>query len=344
MKAAILDKGKIVVGDFPDVEPAQGQVLVRTLRCALCASDQHFMCSGHEIIAQSDLYGGAYSGIDLDRPLVMGHEFVAEILDYGPGSHRPLSIGAKVTSIPAMMAGGRFGIIGYHNHTPGGLAQCMLLDENLMMPVPSDMDDDHAALIEPLAVGLEHARAGEPVKGDVPLVIGCGAIGLGVIAGLKLAGISPIIAADLDPGRRALAIQSGADIAIDPREVSPYEAFAGLGAKRPNLVYECVGKTGLLNQMILGVQDGARIVMGGFALEPESLFVGPAQTKKLRIYFAGGEEPQDMQLARDAIYERRIDIRPWLGERIGLNAVADALDNLSDPSRPVRTTVDPDLP
>ena len=47
---------------------------------------------------------------------------------------------------------------------------------------------DLAAMIEPLAVGLEHARRGNPQSGDVPLVLGCGAIGLGVIAGLKLLG------------------------------------------------------------------------------------------------------------------------------------------------------------
>lgn len=340
MKAAILHQGAVKVGDFADPVPAAGQVLVRTHRCALCASDQHFLCAGHDIIAQSRQFGGPYAGIDLDRPIVMGHEFVGEILEYGAGSRKPLAVGTKVTSMPVMMTGG-FGIIGYQNDLPGGFGEYMLLDENLIMAVPSDMNEDHAALIEPIAVGLEHARVGEARPGDIPLVIGCGAIGLAVIAGLRLAGIGPIIAADLDPGRRALAMTMGADIAIDPREVSPYEPFAGQGIGAPNLVYECVGKTGLLNQMILGIQNEARIVMGGFALEAESLFVGPAQTKKLRIYFARGEEPQDMQLAMEAIADGRIDVRPWLGDRIGLGGVADALANLDDPSRPVRTVVDP---
>lgn len=343
MKAAILHRGRIEVGDIAAPEPGEGQVLVRTHRCALCASDQHFLCSGHEIVRQSQKFGGAYASIDLDRPIVMGHEFVGEIVDYGKGSRKPLRTGTRVTSVPIVIREGRSSIVGYANELPGGFGEYMLLDENLIMAVPEDMSDDHAALIEPLAVGLEHARVGEPRPGDIPLVIGCGAIGLGVIAGLRLAGIGPIVAADLDPGRRDLAVAMGAEIAVDPREVSPYEPLAGLGIGKPNLVYECVGKPGLLNQMILGVGNEARIVMGGYALEPEQLYVPPAQNKKLRIYFARGEEPQDMTLAMEAIADGRIDVRPWLGPGIGLGGVADALARMSDPASPVRTVVDPRL-
>ena len=192
-------------------------------------------------------------------------------------------------------------IIGYVSELPGGFGEYMLLDEDFMLEVPADLDDDLAALIEPLAVGLEHARSGEPQSGEIPLVVGCGAIGLGVIAGLKLKGIGPIVAADFAANRRDLAIQMGADVAIDPREQSPYAPIPSLGMRQPNLVYECVGKPGLLNEMIRGVGFGARIVMGGFCLEPEQLYVPSGQMKRLKINFACGEEPQDMQLALRSI-------------------------------------------
>ncbi len=55
------------------------------------------------------------------------------------------------------------------------------------------------------------------------LVVGCGAIGLGVIAGLKLMGMGPVIASDLDPARRDLALRMGADTVVDPRAESPYQ-------------------------------------------------------------------------------------------------------------------------
>src|SRR5262249_350167 len=165
--------------------------------------------------------------------------------------------------------------------------------------------------------------------------------GLGVIAGLKLMGIGPIAAADLDANRRDIAIAMGADVAVDPRELSPYGAIHGLGARRANLVYECVGKRGLLNEIGHSLGFGARIGVGGFWLEPEELYVPSAQMRRLKIHFAAGEEQQDLDLALRSIADGRIDIGPWLGARIGLTGVADALEKMSSPSAPVRTVVDP---
>jgi 2-desacetyl-2-hydroxyethyl bacteriochlorophyllide A dehydrogenase len=341
MKAAYLENNLIHVGDVPEPVPDSGQVLVRTHRCGLCASDAHFLCSGHNVVARSKEFGGPYAAVDLGKRIVMGHEFVGEIVDYGVASRKPIKVGAKVTSAPVMRRGKTRGIIGYVNELPGGFGEYMLLDEDFVMEVPPDLDDDLAALIEPLAVGLEHARAGEPMAGEIPLVVGCGAIGLGVIAGLKLKNIGPIVAADFDAKRRDIALKMGADIAIDPQKMSPYDAIPDLNTKRPNLIYECAGVPGLLDTIIRSVGFGARIVMGGFCLEPETIYVPSAQMKRLKINFACGEEQQDMELALRSIADGAIDLRPWLGARIGLNGVGDALAKMSDTASPVRTVVDP---
>jgi len=341
MRAAILDNGRIQVGDFPDPTPVKGQVLVRTLRCALCASDAHFLTSAATIVERSKKVAGPYGGIDLDKPIVMGHEYVGEILDYGPESRRPLPIGSLVTSIPGIRTPKGFAIVGYYPECPGGYGEYMLLDEELMFEVPKDAELDLAALIEPLAVGIEHARAGDIREGDVPLVIGCGAIGLGVIAGLRLQGVAPIVASDPDPGRRELALKMGADAVVDPYAESPYTPRSELGGRAPNVVYECVGKRGLMGEIIDSIGFGGRIVMGGFCLEPEEIYVPTAQTKLLRVHFAAGETPADMIAARDAIVGGKVDLQPWLGEGIGLSGVADSLARMSDPSEPVRRVVDP---
>jgi len=341
MKAAYFQKDRIQVGEVPDPVPAKGQALVRTRSCGLCASDVHFLHSGSRVVEMSRRFGGPYADLDLDRVIVFGHEYVGEIVDYGPGSRRPLATGTRVTSAPVMRTADGHSIIGYSHSLPGGFGEYMLLDEDALMQIPAGLDDDRAAMTEPLAVGLEHARSGEPHAGEVPLVIGCGAIGLGVIAGLKLMGIGPIAAADLDANRRDIAIAMGADVAVDPRELSPYGAIHGLGARRANLVYECVGKRGMLNEIVHSVGFGARIVVGGFCLEPEELYVPSAQMRRLKIHFAAGEEQQDLDLALRSIADGRIDIGPWLGARIGLTGVADALEKMSSPSAPVRTVVDP---
>jgi threonine dehydrogenase-like Zn-dependent dehydrogenase len=173
------------------------------------------------------------------------------------------------------------------------------------------------------------------------LVIGCGAIGLGVIAGLKLMGVAPIVAADFHPGRRELAIAAGAHVAVDPREISPYAPLPDFGNRQVNLIYECVGQKGMLQKIIEAAPFDGRIVMGGYCMDEEALFVFAAQNKRLNVQFAGGEEAQDMELALRSIAEGSIDVTPWLGARIGLSGVRETLAGMSGPGAPVRTVVDP---
>ncbi len=341
MKAAYIQDGRVQVGDMPEPTPAKGQALVRTHRCALCASDAHFLHSGPSIVALSKTHGGPYAQIDLSRPFVPGHEYVGEIVDYGIGSRKPIAIGRRVTSIPIMRQGGAHLIVGFNNECPGGLGEYMLLDEDMMLEVPEDIDDELAAMTEPLAVGLEHARRGKPTSEDTAFVIGCGAIGLGVIAGLKLMGVGPIVAADFHASRRDAALKMGADIAIDPKQQSPYEPLPDLRQRRVNLIYECVGAPGLLQQIISAAPFEARIVMGGYCMEPEQLLVFAAQNKRLTIMFAAGEEQQDMELALRSIADGKIAVASWIGARIGLSGVADALADMSGPKAPIRCVVDP---
>jgi 2-desacetyl-2-hydroxyethyl bacteriochlorophyllide A dehydrogenase len=344
MKAAYLLNSRMHVGEVADPIPAKGQALVRTHSCGLCASDAHFLHGGKRVFEMSRKYGGPYANLDFERIIVPGHEYVGEIVDYGPGSRRPLPLGTRVTSQPVMRHAGGHSIIGQSHDCPGGFGEYMLLDENALMEIPSGLDDEMAAMTEPLSVGLEHARMGAATRDDVPLVIGCGAIGLGVIAGLKLMGIAPIVAADFDANRRDVAVRMGADVAIDPRELTPYGPLHGIGNRRATLIYECVGKQGLLNEIIRSVGFGARIVIGGFCLEPEEIYIPNAQSKRLRIHFAAGEEQQDLDLALRSIADGKIDITPWLGGRIGLSGVEDALNAMSSPTAPIRTVVDPRRP
>ena len=87
MQAAYLLDRKIHVGELPDPIPAKGQVLVRTHSCGMCASDLHIMQHGTRLAAWSREYHGPFE-MDLSRPMVLGHEYVAEIVDFGPDTER----------------------------------------------------------------------------------------------------------------------------------------------------------------------------------------------------------------------------------------------------------------
>ncbi|WP_159499683.1 zinc-binding dehydrogenase [Microbacterium sp. 18062] len=344
MKAAYVLDGEIHVGEIATPVPGEGQVLVRTLACAICASDLHFLHGGNEMVEMSRKHGGPYAGLDLDKPVVLGHELVGEVVEYGPNSRRPVEIGARVTSIPVVTTSGAHSVIGFDNTLPGGFGEYVVLDENFLLEIPDHVSDDEAALVEPLAVGLEHARVGEPTADDVAVVVGCGAIGLGVIAGLKLAGVAAIVAVDLSESRRGIALEMGATLAIDPRDRSPYGPLAELDGRSATVVYECVGVKGLLSQIIDAVGREVRIVMGGYSMQPEQIYIFTAQNKGLRIYFASGERPEDMRRSLTSIAEGTTDVKLWLtGERIGLSGLQDALEHMTDPLASIRTVVDPRL-
>ena len=100
----------------------------------------------------------------------------------------------------------------------------------------------------------------------------------------------------------------------------------------------------MLQRIVNTVAPGARIVMGGYCMEPDQLLVFTAQNKRLTVHFACGEEPQDMDMALRSIADGTVDVRPWLGEAIGVARIGDALARLSDPASPIRTVVDPRLP
>src|ERR1700726_613149 len=284
MRAAIFRNGQIVVDTLPEPKPAAGQVLVKTLACGICGSDLHARQHARRMVEMSRFFPGR-KPMDLSRDVVFGHEFCCEVLDYGPAAARKLKAGTRVCSLPALLTPTGPQGIGYSNDNIGGYAERMLLSEALLLEVPNGLAAEHAALTEPLAVGI-HAVAKANVRGDeVPLVIGCGPVGLAVIAGLKLKGLHPIVAADYSPARRALARRLGADFVVDPAQTGPYATWAEHAAMsaeqkaarpplqalqpalKPGLVFECVGVPGLLQQVFEGAPRDGRIVGGGGCME-----------------------------------------------------------------------------
>jgi len=227
MKAVVRRSTRLVVDEVPDPVPVFGTVLAKTLACGICGSDLHALKHLDRMVEGAGRSGSPFR-LDPARDLVMGHEFAAEILEYGEGSSKPLPVGTRVCAMPVTVTGAGIATVGYSNEFPGGYGERMLLQEMLLLPIPNGLASDHAALTEPLAVGLHAVEAATLAPGDVPLVIGCGPIGLAVIAGLKLRGASPIIASDFSAARRALALRMGADVVVDPAAESPWKRWEDL--------------------------------------------------------------------------------------------------------------------
>ena len=227
--------------------------------------------------------------MDLKRDIVMGHEFCAEVVDYGPDTQKRLKVGTRVCAMPVLISARGVEAVGYSNDNPGGYGELMRLTEFLLLEVPNGLSTERAALTEPMAVGYHAVQKARLGKDDAPLVIGCGPVGLAVIAALKLGGVHPIVAADFSPRRRELALQMGADFVVDPKEKSPYQSWREMAvysdpskapmlppwmpgpAVRPAVIFECVGVPGVIDGIMSAAPGNARIVVVGVCMERDQI-------------------------------------------------------------------------
>src|SRR5262245_1232330 len=184
MRAAVLRGGVVEARETDDPTPGRGQILVRSLACGICASDIHFM-DHPEADAEDDT---GLSNYDPDADIVMGHEYCAEVVDYGPGTERRWPPGTRVSSIPALLTAGGVRVIGQSPEAPGGFGEYFLLTEAMTQVVPTDLPSELVAIADAISVGWYYVNRAAVGAREVPLVIGCGAIGLSAIASLRRLG------------------------------------------------------------------------------------------------------------------------------------------------------------
>jgi threonine dehydrogenase-like Zn-dependent dehydrogenase len=337
MKAAIFRGGDIVVGDVAEPRPAAGQVLVKTLACGICGSDLHAAKHAPHMVAMSKRLPGRVP-MDLSRDIVFGHEFCCEVLDYGPDTERRLTPGARAVAMPIMPMGETRTTVGYSNDYPGGYAERMVLAAPLLLEVPNGLSAEHAALTEPLAVGIHAVEKAALARDDVPLVVGCGPVGLAAIVGLRLKGVRPIIAADFSPKRRELAATMGADIVIDPARETPY---AKLPAGRRAVIFECVGVPGLLQQVFEAAPRDARVVVAGVCMEPDRIEPFFGIVKELSLQFVLGYTPEEFARCLRLLAEGQVDAPALITGKVGLEGVKKAFDELANPERHTKILVEP---
>ncbi len=346
MRAAALRAGTIYVrDDVPEPQPGFGQVLVEVKACGICGSDLHFAKHGADMLALTeDMEGmpelGVTPTVDLDRDVFMGHEFAAEVLDVGPDTVGPAP-GTLVTSIPILLTMTGVQPIVYSNEVLGGYGERMLLSAPMLHEVPNGLPANHAALTEPMAVGLHAVNRSRIQSNEGALVLGCGPVGLAVIAALRLKGIGPIVASDLSPARRALAATMGADEVVDPRVEPAFDAWGRAGKGRPVVVFEAIGVPGIIDGVLRSAPHGSRIVVVGVCMEQDRINPFFGISKELNIQFVLGYDPMEFADTLRAIAEGAIDVAPMITAEVDLDGVPAAFEALANPDEHCKILVTP---
>jgi threonine dehydrogenase-like Zn-dependent dehydrogenase len=340
MRAAVMRDARLVVDDVPDPVPGAGEVLVKTLACGICGSDLHALQHAPKLVEAAHESGMPFV-MDPTRDVVMGHEFCAEIVEFGPETQRTLRTGTRVVSMPLAMTPTGVEGVGYSNTHPGGYGEIMRLSELFLLPVPTGLATDHAALTEPMAVGVHAVAKARLEPGDAPLVIGCGPVGLAVIAALRLCDAEPIVAADYSPMRRALAERMGAHVVVDPARERAIDAWQNAAGARPAVFFECVGVPGLIDRIMREAPRETRVVVAGVCMEDDRIRPMVGINKELSVQFVLGYTPMEFAETLGDIAEGRIPVAPLVTGRVGVDGVARAFAALARPDEHAKILVEP---
>ncbi|HVM10615.1 MAG TPA: zinc-binding dehydrogenase [Acidimicrobiales bacterium] len=341
MRAAVMRNKQLVVDEIADPVPQSGQVLVRTLACGICGSDLHTLQHGEQMVELSKESGAPFV-MDLSRDVVMGHEFSAEVVEIGPDAGDNLRPGDVVVSMPVVIGPSGVQGIGYSNDYPGGYSELMVLSSMLTMKVPNGLSFEHAALTEPMAVGRHAVNRSAIAKGSTAIVLGCGPVGLAVIADLRLKGIAPIVAADFSPARRSLAETMGAHVVVDPREQPAIDAWReATGGMKQLVIFEAVGVPGMIDQAMSAAPRGTKILVVGVCMENDPIRPMLGIAKELDVSFALGYDPMEFGGTLRSIAEGELDVAPLITGRVDLDGVPTAFRDLSNPEVHCKILVEP---
>jgi len=306
----------IRIEEAPTPRPGPGEVLARVIACGICGSD-------------------IVEWYRLPRaPLVPGHEVGAEVVEVGEGV-RKFKPGDRVfiaPKVPCLKC--RYCREGHYpqcsevkERLPGAFAEYVLVPEviaqNGTLHLPENLTYDDATFVEPLACVVRAQRLARVREGQSVLVLGCGMSGLLQVK-LALARGARVAAADINPGRLALAGEFGAEVTVDATEDVAGRLVAETG-RLADVVLLCTSAMLAFEAAWRAVDKGGTVVV--FAVPgPEKEIVVPLndfwrkEITVLTSYYCG---PPDWEEALRLIASGTITVSEMITHRLPLSQVAE---------------------
>ncbi|NNC80461.1 MAG: alcohol dehydrogenase catalytic domain-containing protein [Acidimicrobiales bacterium] len=342
MKAAIFDEpGRpLRIADVATPEPEPGEAILKVRACGICGSDLHATTEG------------------LARPGgVLGHEVAGEIESLGADPIGDWGVGDRVFVVSQFSCGecgwclvdqphncenlAHFGALG-PDEPDGAYAEFLRVRTNDLLAIPSGISFETAAMVEPLATGLMLIRDAKLDIGDTVVVIGGGPIGLATVLWARFFGARRIVMSEMVAHRLSLAEAMGATDTIDASAITDVkgEVERLLGAE-PDVVIECVGRPGVLNQCIDMVRQGGTVIAGGVCMQTDTIDHLGAYAKEPIVRFPQTYTKAENQFVIEMIAAGRIDPSPMLSHRVTLDELPDAFEALRRPTDQCKVIVTP---
>jgi 2-desacetyl-2-hydroxyethyl bacteriochlorophyllide A dehydrogenase len=321
MKALLLTAPReLELKELPRPDLLESQVRVRVSRVGVCGSD----------------YSSIAGKLPFTRyPIVPGHEASGEVLEVGgqtgwePGDRVLVHPILANRSEPAFACGqvhhsDSTEVLGVVSRN-GAYAEETVVEDYMLRRIPEGMDDESAAMVEPVAVAVRAVQRGHIRPGDRVLVFGAGNIGLLVVQVARALGAGSVVVTDVVPQRLALAAKLGADPAIDVSNAFPSEELE----KRFDIVIDGVASERTVQDAVLASARGGRIVVYGVPQGDITFPLKLAFSKDIalatsRLYDA------DFSLAIQLIAEGRVRVKDVITHRVTLREAPPLLFRVLD--------------
>jgi (R,R)-butanediol dehydrogenase/meso-butanediol dehydrogenase/diacetyl reductase len=316
MRAAIVNaSGSFDIETVPEPTPGPGELVLRVTGCGICGSDLKM----------------------LEHPnpgIVMGHEFAGEVVALGANVDR-WRTGERVTALPIIGCGHCLACLdGAPSHcsngadligvggSSGAYAEFVRVSAAETFALPDSIDTAMAPLVEPLAVALHTINTADLVPGDKIVVVGAGPIGLAVTLWLRQMGADEIVVADPVESRRQKALSMGATSVVDPSAEGLAPAVLRELGQLADVVFECVGRPGLLDGCIGATRIGGQIILAGGASAPDTFLPIMGMLKEVSLRFCVYYRRHEWAHTIKMLAQGRIDPSPLISERVGLDRFA----------------------
>jgi threonine 3-dehydrogenase len=310
--------------EVPEPEMGINDVLIRVRKTGICGTDLH--------IHRFD----DWARRTIPVPMVVGHEFVGEVLDVGANvtGFQPGDLVSGEGHVTCgrcrnCMAGRRHlcaHTIGLGVQRPGAFAELVALPMTNIWHHWPGIDEDVAAIFDPFGNAV-HTALAFPVLGEDVLVTGAGPIGCMAAAVALHAGARNVVVSDLNPYRRAIAERMGATLAIDPRERDLRDVQAELGMTEGfDVALEMSGAEPALRSILDNMSHGGRVAVLGIPTGEIAIDVERVVFDMLTIKGIYGREMYETWYQMSVMLQSGLDLAPVITHRFPFDEFEQAFD------------------